>query len=413
MKIKNMKILRYLFISSFTLYTFLLLGTVFVQASEKCNFTRDLDLEYQGEDIRCLQKYLNGSGFMIASEGAGSSGKETSLFRELTKQAISKWQKANGLNPASGFFGPLSRKKYEELVSGVLSTPGFPAIPVSTPTISAQEEALRQQLAALIRQAEDQKVQIESSTVTEGVAKESIKKAIKEYHDAEDEIDDNEGGENIDSAKNNLEDSREDLFDAVRAYFSGDYKKAKELADDAFKNAEDAFEDAGGETEEDEIDNLIEKVEDDIDEAEQKIEDADDNDKDVEASEDLLEQAKDKLDEAKDALDDKKYDEAKDLAEKAEGLVDDAIDEIGQKDGDKEDAQDAIDDAKQAIKDAKKKINNADDDGDDIDEAEDLIGDAKNKLDDAREAFDDEDYSDAKKLARKAENLAEEAEDSL
>ena len=80
--------------------------------------------------------------------------------------------------------------------------------------------------------------------------------------DADDAIQDNPSAPNIISAQDNLSDSKDDLFDAVEAYFGGNYSKALDYAENALDNAEDAFDDADGVSEADEADNLIDEVED-------------------------------------------------------------------------------------------------------------------------------------------------------
>ena len=62
----------------------------------------------QGDDIRILQKFFNTHGFIIAVQGPGSPGNETSIFGSKTYQALIKFQKANNL-PPTGYFGPLTR----------------------------------------------------------------------------------------------------------------------------------------------------------------------------------------------------------------------------------------------------------------------------------------------------------------
>src|SRR3989344_7991101 len=76
-----------------------------------CNFTRSLTVGSRGEDVKCLQQYLNANGFTIASSGSGSSGNETTYFGSLTRSAVARWQAANGISPAAGYFGPISRAK--------------------------------------------------------------------------------------------------------------------------------------------------------------------------------------------------------------------------------------------------------------------------------------------------------------
>ena len=58
------------------------------EAAVSCDFSRDLEMGIDGEDVRCLQRYLNSAGFTVALSGVGSPGNETSLFRTLTKEAV-------------------------------------------------------------------------------------------------------------------------------------------------------------------------------------------------------------------------------------------------------------------------------------------------------------------------------------
>lgn len=73
------------------------------------SFDRDLEKGMTGEDVRALQVYLNTHGYVVATTGAGSVGHETTLFGSATKAALVKFQKASGISPASGYFGPKTR----------------------------------------------------------------------------------------------------------------------------------------------------------------------------------------------------------------------------------------------------------------------------------------------------------------
>lgn len=95
----------------------------------KCMFTRDLTMGVQSEEVRCLQQYLNSAGHRVASTGAGSPGNESTYFGALTRAAVSKWQAANGVSPAAGYFGSISRAKYNAMV---VVTPPPPPPPVVT-----------------------------------------------------------------------------------------------------------------------------------------------------------------------------------------------------------------------------------------------------------------------------------------
>lgn len=102
-----------------------------------CSFTRDLTVGSTGDDVKCLQQYLNASGNQVAASGVGSPGSETTYFGSLTQAAMAKWQAANGVSPAAGYFGPLSRSKYASLATGgTPSAPGAPAAPASGLAVS-------------------------------------------------------------------------------------------------------------------------------------------------------------------------------------------------------------------------------------------------------------------------------------
>jgi peptidoglycan hydrolase-like protein with peptidoglycan-binding domain len=92
-------------------------------APASTTFTRDLDVGSTGEDVKALQQYLNSMGFTIASAGVGSPGNETTYFGALTRNALAKFQAANGISPAVGYFGPLTRS----FVNGGGSSSAAPA----------------------------------------------------------------------------------------------------------------------------------------------------------------------------------------------------------------------------------------------------------------------------------------------
>ncbi len=73
-------------------------------------FKKNLILGTVDVEVKELQKYLNENGFTVAKSGAGSVGKETTKFGAATKAALIKFQKANKITPAVGYFGPVTRK---------------------------------------------------------------------------------------------------------------------------------------------------------------------------------------------------------------------------------------------------------------------------------------------------------------
>lgn len=89
-----------------------------------CTFTRNLFVGVSGEDVRCLQRYLNASGFRLATLGVGSPGNETMFYGALTRAAVARWQAAYGVFPPAGFFGPISRGQYSVLLAAGFPPPG-------------------------------------------------------------------------------------------------------------------------------------------------------------------------------------------------------------------------------------------------------------------------------------------------
>ncbi|OGF62022.1 hypothetical protein A2926_01520 [Candidatus Giovannonibacteria bacterium RIFCSPLOWO2_01_FULL_44_40] len=94
-----------------------------------CSFSRDLTMGAKGDDVTCLQNYLTSTGHYSYSGGA------TGYFGSVTKNAAAAWQAANGVSPAAGYFGSLSRAKYSSVAGGVVSTPTTPGATPVTPTV--------------------------------------------------------------------------------------------------------------------------------------------------------------------------------------------------------------------------------------------------------------------------------------
>ncbi len=76
---------------------------------------RDLKLGMSGDDVLALQKLLNGAGLTLTTVGSGASGKESTYFGSRTKKALIAYQKKNGVVPASGYFGSITRAKMKAI----------------------------------------------------------------------------------------------------------------------------------------------------------------------------------------------------------------------------------------------------------------------------------------------------------
>ncbi len=68
------------------------------------SFYRDLTMGSQGEDVIALQDFLISTGYLIIPAGVNKG-----YFGELTKTALGNWQKARGITPDTGYFGPKTR----------------------------------------------------------------------------------------------------------------------------------------------------------------------------------------------------------------------------------------------------------------------------------------------------------------
>ncbi|MCA9366110.1 peptidoglycan-binding protein [Candidatus Kaiserbacteria bacterium] len=86
-------------------------------------WTRNLRIGDEGEDVRRLQQFLNDRGITVASSGPGAPGEESNYFGERTAVALARFQEQYsgdvlapaGLGSGSGFFGSLTRAKIHRL----------------------------------------------------------------------------------------------------------------------------------------------------------------------------------------------------------------------------------------------------------------------------------------------------------
>jgi parallel beta-helix repeat protein len=83
---------------------------------------------------RELQRFLNTNGFPIAPSGPGSLNNETDIFGALTRQALIKFQQANGITPALGIFGPITRAFINGLAVQLASPAAAPTTPPAATT---------------------------------------------------------------------------------------------------------------------------------------------------------------------------------------------------------------------------------------------------------------------------------------
>ena len=80
-------------------------------------FTHDLAVGKTDVDVTRLQQFLIDAGFPPAKTGPGSKGNTSTYFGTKTRIALAKYQKANKIVPASGYFGSKTRA----FINGALS----------------------------------------------------------------------------------------------------------------------------------------------------------------------------------------------------------------------------------------------------------------------------------------------------
>lgn len=91
--------------------------------------------------VKQLQQFLNARGFVIARTGAGSLGNETDYFGPATKVALAKFQAAQGITPAVGFFGPITKAVIQKMIGNAESVVASEPQPQVVPASPASEPA--------------------------------------------------------------------------------------------------------------------------------------------------------------------------------------------------------------------------------------------------------------------------------
>lgn len=100
-------------------------------------FTKNLTLGSTGADVKALQQFLNAKGFTVSASGAGSVGNESTYFGVKTKDALAKYQAANGITPAVGYFGPVTRAKVNSMGGGGVIVPVGSGVRVESVAMAA------------------------------------------------------------------------------------------------------------------------------------------------------------------------------------------------------------------------------------------------------------------------------------
>lgn len=371
-------------------------------ATESCTFSRNLEVKTVGEDVRCLQKYLNGAGYTIATSGIGSPGKETSIFGELTKQAVKKWQAANGVS-STGNFGPLSRQKFASLSAGAVLGAASPSVP--TTLTAAQKQQLQSQISSLLVQIENLKSKREkviADRVTKEDAKAALDRTETDINNAQSEVNSAYSrGDDVDKANDYIREAKDKLEDTTRSYNKDRYEEVMSSSYEAEKLVDKALKEIDSDTLTlADVKEVIDEAQKAFDKAESEISKADQNGYDVSKSESKLRESETTLEKAKDYYDDRNYSEANTYAKKADDLADEALDAID--DVSKSEARTKINEADDAVDEAEDDIDYAKDRNRSVGNAESMLESARSALASARSYYDEREYSKAVLYAKKS-----------
>jgi sortase (surface protein transpeptidase) len=93
-------------------------------------FAQNLSIGNRGNDVSVLQQFLIAGGYLKISTSTG-------YFGSLTAAALGAWQASVGIFPSSGYFGPLSRTKINELAQLALMNVTNAQRAIATTTIAA------------------------------------------------------------------------------------------------------------------------------------------------------------------------------------------------------------------------------------------------------------------------------------
>jgi peptidoglycan hydrolase-like protein with peptidoglycan-binding domain len=111
-------------------------------AAVTATFTRDLTLGSTGADVQALQRWLNANGYLVASVGPGAPGQETMYFGGLTKAAVARFQAANNISPAVGYFGPITRSAVNAMIQANVGTGSGTGTGTTTPPPADDDDEL-------------------------------------------------------------------------------------------------------------------------------------------------------------------------------------------------------------------------------------------------------------------------------
>lgn len=133
----------------------LVVGLSATASAQTVTFSRNLTVGSTGADVTALQTYLASKGYFTVTP--------TGYFGSITKRAVAQYQAANGITPAAGYFGPITRAQVNAGGAVVVTPGGIAGCPAgaiynyltgtlcagtSTPSTSTTEGSLAVTLSA-------------------------------------------------------------------------------------------------------------------------------------------------------------------------------------------------------------------------------------------------------------------------
>ena len=101
-------------------------------------FTTSMTVGAQGSEVSALQQILINDGYLTAI--AAPSGH----FGQATKAALIQYQNANGISPATGYFGPLTMANINAKNMAVVNQPSSSGTPVNPPSPTVVQNPVQQ-----------------------------------------------------------------------------------------------------------------------------------------------------------------------------------------------------------------------------------------------------------------------------
>ncbi|RJO60406.1 hypothetical protein C4544_05265 [candidate division WS5 bacterium] len=126
------------------------------------SFAFESDLKYgsSGPEVTELQEFLTDKGYY--------SGPITGFFYSLTRSAVIKFQQANSISPAYGYFGPMTRSKANEIIQAENTNEETQEVQEQGKVTNASQDdaasTLQAQIDALLLQIQQLNTQVKEQT---------------------------------------------------------------------------------------------------------------------------------------------------------------------------------------------------------------------------------------------------------